>query len=43
LKHRYTGQSTGLTIPLNYNCETGHLYEQTVFDTVPAVDELAPF
>jgi len=43
LKDRYTGQSTGLTIPLNYNSETGHLYEQTVFDTVPAVDELAPF
>jgi len=32
-----------LTIPLNYNSETGHLYEQTVFDTVPVFDENAPF
>ena len=43
LKDRYTGQSTGLTIPLNYNSDSGHLYEQTVFDTVPVLDENSPF
>ena len=43
LKDRYTGQSTGMTIPLNYNSETGHLYEKTVFDTVRLVDELEAF
>ena len=43
LKDRYTGQSTGLTIPLNYNADSGHLYEQTVFDTAPVFDENSPF
>jgi twinkle protein len=37
LKDRYTGQATGLTFPMNYNHETGKLYEATPFDTV-AVD-----
>ena len=35
LKDRYTGQSTGLTIPLNYNHETGALYEASPFDHAP--------
>jgi twinkle protein len=43
LKDRYTGQSTGMTIPLNYNQATGHLYEQTVFDIVPVDDVMAAF
>ena len=43
LKDRYTGQATGMTIPLNYNQATGHLYEQTVFDIVPCEDLMAAF
>ena len=34
LKDRYTGQSTGMTFPLNYNHETGRLYEASPFDSV---------
>ncbi len=43
LKDRYTGQSTGLTIPLNYNADSGHLFEQTVFDAPPVSDDSSPF
>lgn len=28
LKDRYTGQATGITIPLGYDAETGRIYEQ---------------
>jgi len=34
LKDRYTGQSTGMTFPLNYNHETGKLHEASPFDSV---------
>jgi twinkle protein len=34
LKDRYTGQATGLTFPLNYNHQTGKLYEASPFDSV---------
>ena len=34
LKDRYTGQGTGMTFPLNYNHETGRLYEASPFDSV---------
>ena len=35
LKDRYTGQSTGMTFPLNYNHETGKLHEASPFDLAP--------
>ena len=37
LKDRYTGQSTGMTIPLNYNHETGKLFQANPFDVAPAL------
>jgi twinkle protein len=37
LKDRYTGQSTGMTIPLNYNHETGKLYQANPFAVTPAL------
>lgn len=37
LKDRYTGQSTGMTIPLNYNHETGKLFQANPFDVAPSL------
>lgn len=36
LKDRYTGQSTGLTIPLGYERATGRLFQQPTNDTLSA-------
>jgi twinkle protein len=46
LKDRYTGQSTGMTIPLHYNHDNGKLFEASPFDHAPRLvsqEANAPF
>ena len=43
LKDRFTGQSTGLTIPLSYNPATGLLGEVELTSMFPSAEEEPPF